>query len=63
MHLLEIATGGAPHHAGALEARRVALFNLLAIARTTFENTYEIDWLSYRIRVTDEALKALGTTN
>lgn len=63
IHLLEIATGGAPSHRGALEARRLALSNLQANARTTFQNTYEIDWLTYRIRETDDALAALGTTN
>ena len=52
----EVALAGDPGHRGALEARRAALQSLLDKAKATFQNTYEIDWLSYRIRVTDEAL-------
>jgi hypothetical protein len=40
----------------ALETRRAALQALLEEANATFQNSYEMDWLKYRIRITDEAL-------
>ena len=56
LHLLEVALAGSPTHRLALETRRAALENLLEQAESTFQNSYEMDWLKYRIRVTDEAL-------
>jgi alkyl sulfatase BDS1-like metallo-beta-lactamase superfamily hydrolase len=58
LHLLEVALAGDPAHRLALETRRQALVNLLAKAKTEFQNSYEMDWLRYRIRDTDEALAA-----
>ncbi|MBW2269300.1 MAG: MBL fold metallo-hydrolase [Deltaproteobacteria bacterium] len=55
LHLMEIALGGQPTHRGALEARLEALGSLLEQARP-LNNSYEMDWLSSRIRVTEEAL-------
>lgn len=60
LHLLEVALAGDPAHRKALETRRAALKNLLDEARRSHQNTYEIDWLTYRLRVTDEALGAAG---
>jgi len=58
LHILEIALAGDPTNKLALETRRAALESLLAMAEATFQNSYEMDWLKYRIRVTDEALGA-----
>ena len=57
LHILEIALAGDPSNRMALETRRAALQALLEEAETTFQNSYEMDWLKYRIRVTDEALE------
>ena len=56
LHLLDVATGAEPLHRGALEARREALARLRTEAESGLQNTYEMDWLSHRLRVTDEAL-------
>lgn len=56
LHLLEVALAGDPVHRTALETRRSALENLLAEAEATFQNSYEMDWLKYRIRITNDAL-------
>ena len=56
LHLLDIALGGQPRHRAALEARRAALQALLDAAESGLRNSYEMDWLLYRIRITDEAL-------
>jgi alkyl sulfatase BDS1-like metallo-beta-lactamase superfamily hydrolase len=56
LHLLEIALAGDPDHRPSLETRRAALANLLAEAEAGLQNSYEMDWLRYRLRVTDEAL-------
>jgi alkyl sulfatase BDS1-like metallo-beta-lactamase superfamily hydrolase len=58
LHLLEIALAGNPTHQAALETRRKALELLLAEARAGFQNSYEMDWLKYRIRATEETLAA-----
>ena len=58
LHLLEIALAGDPTHRRALETRRAALVSMREDVEATTKNTYEMDWLSYRIRVTDEALGA-----
>lgn len=55
LHLLEIAIGGDPSDRAALMARRDALEILLERARP-LNNGYELDWLQYRIRATNEAL-------
>jgi len=59
LHLLEVALAGDPTHRAALESRRKALDDLLTAAEEGFQNSYEMDWLKYRIRVTDEALASL----
>ncbi len=56
LHLLEVALAGDPAYRGALEARRDALQALRDEAEATHKNTYEMDWLDYRLRVTNEAL-------
>ena len=56
IHLLEIATAGDPRNRKALETRKAALEGLLREAEATFQNSYEMDFLKYRIRLTDEAL-------
>ena len=58
LHLLEIALAREPSHRKGLETRRAALQQLLARAEATTQNSYEMDWLKYRIRATDEALDA-----
>jgi alkyl sulfatase BDS1-like metallo-beta-lactamase superfamily hydrolase len=56
LHLLEIALAGDPEHRPSLETRRAALAKLLAEAEAGLQNSYEMDWLKYRLRVTDAAL-------
>ena len=56
IHLLDIALAGDPSHVAGLNTRLAALANLLAEAEATFQNSYEMDWLKYRIRITKEAL-------
>ncbi len=56
MHLLEIATAADPTHRASLEVMKTALTNLRDAARASFNNTYEIDWLEYRLKATEEAL-------
>jgi alkyl sulfatase BDS1-like metallo-beta-lactamase superfamily hydrolase len=58
LHLLEVALAGDPSHPGALDIRLSALQNLLTQAETGFRNSYEMDWLKYRIRATKESLAA-----
>jgi alkyl sulfatase BDS1-like metallo-beta-lactamase superfamily hydrolase len=58
LHLLEVALEGDPMHREGLETRRAALEILLTRAEAGYRNSYEMDWLKYRIRVTDEALAA-----
>jgi alkyl sulfatase BDS1-like metallo-beta-lactamase superfamily hydrolase len=60
LHLLEVALAREPNHRAGLETRRAALQALLAEAKATFQNSYEMDWLRYRIRTTDEALDAVA---
>ena len=56
LHLLDVAIGAEPHHRGALEARRHALEQLRSKAQAGLHNTYEMDWLSYRLTLTEQAL-------
>jgi alkyl sulfatase BDS1-like metallo-beta-lactamase superfamily hydrolase len=56
LHLLEAVLGDGREHRAGLEARRQALEMLLEEARETFKNSYEIDWLRYRIRDTDSRM-------
>jgi len=56
IHLLEIATTAAPRDARAQTALRQAHMNLRDEAIATTNNTYEIDWLSLRIREIDAIL-------
>ena len=60
LHLLDIALAKAPGDRAGLETRRAALEGLLAEAKGTTQNSYEMDWLRYRIRATDEALQGSG---
>jgi alkyl sulfatase BDS1-like metallo-beta-lactamase superfamily hydrolase len=60
LHLLEIALGPDGSHAAALQARRAALEILLEEAEVGLKNAYEIDWLKFRLRDTDEKLGAGG---
>ncbi|MBW1900494.1 MAG: MBL fold metallo-hydrolase [Deltaproteobacteria bacterium] len=57
LHFLEIALAGNPDSRPALEARMGALNMLLTQAKEGFRNTYEIMWLKYRIRDTEEKLQ------
>jgi alkyl sulfatase BDS1-like metallo-beta-lactamase superfamily hydrolase len=56
LHLLEIALGPEANDRPALEARREALVQLLEKAESGLRNSYEVDWLRYRLRDTDERL-------
>lgn len=56
LHLVEVSLAGDPDHRPSLETRKAALERLLERAMASFQNSYERDWLEYRIRVTDEAL-------
>lgn len=56
IHLLEVSLAGDPQHRPSLLVRKEALSNLLAEAKATYQNSYEMEWLNYRIRITDEAL-------
>lgn len=60
IHLLEIVTTADPGQRRAQEALRRAHVNLRDEAIATTNNTYEIDWLSLRIRQIDELLGAEG---
>jgi len=56
IHLLEIATIADPKHARAQAAHKRALTNLRDKAIAGHNNTYEIDWLSLRLKQIDETL-------
>ncbi|MFK7898727.1 MAG: MBL fold metallo-hydrolase [Myxococcota bacterium] len=56
LHLLEISLAGDPNHRPSLLARKAALSKLLEEAESTFRNSYEMEWLNYRLRITNEAL-------
>lgn len=58
IHLLEIATAGDPRNRKAHETRKAALEGLLREAEPTFQSRYEMDFLKYRSRPTDEPLGA-----
>lgn len=60
IHLLEIVTTADPGHRRAQAALRRAHVNLRDEAIATTNNTYEIDWLSLRIRQIDALLGAEG---
>jgi len=60
LHLLEIAIGAEPANRGALETRRAALEQLREAAKP-LNNSYELDWLRYRIEATDRALGAAAS--
>jgi alkyl sulfatase BDS1-like metallo-beta-lactamase superfamily hydrolase len=60
LHLIAIALGADAQNRAALEARREALLLLLEEAESYLRNSYEIDWLRYRIRDTDERLATPG---
>lgn len=60
LHLLEAVLGNGNDHRLGLETRRAALEVLLERARSTFKNSYEIDWLRYRLRDTDSRLVEAG---
>ena len=50
IHLLEIVEQADPKHARGLAAHEQALTTMRDAAIATTNNTYEIDWLSYRLR-------------
>jgi len=54
IHLLEIVEVAEPSHARGLAAHRKALTTMRDEAIATTNNTYEIDWLSYRLRALAE---------
>ena len=54
IHLLEIVEVAEPTHAGGLAAHKKALTTMRDEALATTNNTYEIDWLSYRLRALSE---------
>lgn len=56
LHLIDIVLGNEPNNAPALTTRKMALEQLLAEAKTTTNNSYEIYWLNYRIRDTQSKL-------
>jgi len=56
LHLLEVALAGNATHPAALETRLAALENLLHHAESTLQNSYEMDWLKFRIRSTRASL-------
>jgi len=58
LHLLEIALADDAVHVPALEARRRALQQLRDAAVAGSRNSYEIDWLEYRLRDTQARLAA-----
>jgi alkyl sulfatase BDS1-like metallo-beta-lactamase superfamily hydrolase len=58
LHLLEVSLAGDPTHRASLETRLAALESLLDEAESTYQNSYEMDWLKYRIRETKGALGA-----
>ena len=58
LHLLEIALADDAVHVPALEARRRALQQLRDAAVVGSQNSYEIDWLEYRLRDTQARLAA-----
>ena len=56
LHILEIALLPDGNNRAALQARRDALAILLERAENGLQNSYEVDWLKYRIRHTDARL-------
>ena len=56
LHLVDIVLGVEPGDKDALEVRRAALQVLLEEAETSLANSYEMDWLRYRLRATKAAL-------
>jgi len=52
LHLVDIALGAEASDRGALEVRRAALQVLLQEAEAGLKNSYEVDWLRYRLRDT-----------
>lgn len=52
LHLLEFVLGDEVNHRAGLETRKEALDFLLERARGTFGNSYEMDWIKYRLRDT-----------
>jgi len=52
LHLIDIVLGAEPDNAPALTVRKMALGQLLAKAKATTNNSYEIYWLNYRLRET-----------
>jgi len=61
LHLLEIVLGDGVNHRGGLEARSAALEMLLEKATATFMNSYEMDWLKYKLRDTHARLATAGS--
>ena len=58
LHLIDMVLGAQDNNKAALTARKAALENLLALAQAGAQNSYEIYWLTYRLRDTQTALDA-----
>jgi len=58
LHLIDIILGAKPNHVPALTVRKVVLEQLLADAKASTNNSYEIYWLNYRLRDTQSKLDA-----
>ncbi|MCP5040182.1 MAG: MBL fold metallo-hydrolase [bacterium] len=61
LHLLEFVLADGNDHQAGLEARRQALEDLLEEAKSTLNNSYEVDWLRYRLRDTAVRIEAVGS--
>jgi alkyl sulfatase BDS1-like metallo-beta-lactamase superfamily hydrolase len=60
LYLIDVVTGSDDASVDGLRARRSALVQLLEAAEAGLRNSYEVDWLSYRIRSTDARLSELS---
>ena len=60
LHLIEVVLDDGVNHQGGLEARRDALEVLLKEAEASFMNSYEMDWLKFRLRDTATRLAGAG---
>jgi len=58
LHILEVALKGDPQDQSALKLREQALQRLMEMAEAGTRNDYEIYWLKYRLKDTQDRLKA-----
>ncbi|MGB0908423.1 MAG: alkyl sulfatase dimerization domain-containing protein, partial [Maricaulaceae bacterium] len=59
LHLVDMVLEAEPQFGAALRVREDALSQLLEGAKTGLNNSYEIYWLNYRIRDTQDSLQAI----